>query len=485
MADNKRKKSKAPKAPIDAGIPAARRLEAGLSRRQALTSAAKVGIGAGVAIVIAGGAAAYFASQAGKTATVTASGSTVTSTATSVSTSTATSVSTSTATSVSTSTATSVSTVSSNTGPVTGGTAIFLEGESFASLEGQEDPVTITFTPDWWTLVMYDKLLNYAPYPSTDVIPGLATGYTMINSGNTMQVKLQPGVKWHDGTNFTSADVVYTFNQYLSTTSGYANQASIAGWLKSVDAPDAMTVNFELTGPSITAPLWLAAFLCPIVPATRGSDPKNFFKHPIGTGPFIFGQENDTASYISYTPNANYYQGAPYLGGIQWTSSTDAAEILAGLSSQTYNFVDAPHILGTAIAEVGTLTTAHIELQYFPIGQYDVTMNTAETVGGKPNPFSNQTIRQAVCYGINWAQILALYGGLYNRAYQPVTPSFWLLQQHSAEVRLQPDDGRVPTPAGWLRSGHLHRLRHLLRQAPVRARNRRRHHSRRWASTST
>jgi peptide/nickel transport system substrate-binding protein len=63
-------------------------------------------------------------------------------------------------------------------------------------------------------------------------------------------------------------------------------------------------------------------------------------------------------------------------------------------------------------------------VQYFPIGQYDVTMNTAETVGGKPNPFSSQTIRQAVCYGINWAQILSLYGGLYNRAYQPVTPSY-------------------------------------------------------------
>jgi peptide/nickel transport system substrate-binding protein len=52
-------------------------------------------------------------------------------------------------------------------------------------------------------------------------------------------------------------------------------------------------------------------------------------------------------------------------------------------------------------------------------------MNTAATVGGSPNPFANKTIRQAVCYGIDWGSILNLYGGLYTRAYQPVTSDFY------------------------------------------------------------
>jgi peptide/nickel transport system substrate-binding protein len=285
---------------------------------------------------------------------------------------------------------------------------------------------------------MFEKLFNYAPYPSTDIIPWLATGYTMSSDGKTMTVTLRQGVKWHDGTTLNSGDVVYSFNQYLSTSSGYANQASVAGWLASVDAPDANTVNFHLTQPSVTAPLWLASYLSPIIPASRGNDPKDFFKNPVGTGPFKFNGENTTASYLSFTAFPDYWQGPPYLDEVRWTASTDASEILAGLQAQSYNFVDAPHILGTAIAEVGTLTTAHIQLQYFPIGQYDVTMNTAATVGGKPNPFSNKTIRQAVCYGINWGEILALYGGLYKRAYQPVTDTFWCFNTQAPKYDYNP-----------------------------------------------
>ncbi|MDA4123084.1 MAG: ABC transporter substrate-binding protein [Thaumarchaeota archaeon] len=401
-------------------IPFSRVLEQSISRRQALTSAAKVGIGAGIAVVVAGGAAAYFATKPAQTVT-----STQVSTSVATSTATTTATSTSTATSTATTTATSVSTVSqtSNTGPVLGGTLVSLEGESFTVMQGQMDPVTETFTPDWWTLPIYDKLMIYGPYPSTSLAPSLGTSYSFSSDGLTMTVPLRTDVTWHDGSAFTSADVVYSFNQYLSTTSGYANQGSIAGWLASVSAPDAHTVAFKLTQPSITAPYWLASFLCPIIPAARAADPKNFYKNPMGTGPFIYGEENDTASYISYTANKNYWGGAPYLDGLQWTGSADASEIIAGFASGSYQFGEAP-VLGTAIAEIGTLGNAHLQVQYFPIGQYDVTMNTAATVGGNPNPFANKTIRQAVCYGINWAQILSLYGGLYNRAYQPVTPSY-------------------------------------------------------------
>jgi ABC-type transport system substrate-binding protein len=158
----------------------------------------------------------------------------------------------------------------------------------------------------------------------------------------------------------------------------------------------------------------------------------------MGTGPFMFNGENDTASYISYKANPNYWGGAPYLDEIRWTGSTDPSEILAGFQSGSYQFADAANILGTSIAEVGTMTTAHILLQYFPVGQYDVTMNTAPTVGGNPNPFANQTIRQAVCYGINWGQILALYGGLYKRAYQPVTDTFWCYNTQAPKYDYNP-----------------------------------------------
>ena len=58
-------------------------------------------------------------------------------------------------------------------------------------------------------------------------------------------VKLRHGVKWHDGQDFTSADVVYNAIEYWKPIAvGVALKS-----LRSVDAPDPSTVVFRLDAP--------------------------------------------------------------------------------------------------------------------------------------------------------------------------------------------------------------------------------------------
>ena len=46
--------------------------------------------------------------------------------------------------------------------------------------------------------------------------PSLATSWTVSPDGLTYGFKLRSGVKWHDGRDFTSADVKYTYEEVLA-----------------------------------------------------------------------------------------------------------------------------------------------------------------------------------------------------------------------------------------------------------------------------
>jgi peptide/nickel transport system substrate-binding protein len=54
-------------------------------------------------------------------------------------------------------------------------------------------------------LVSYD--LDLKP------VPALATSWERSTDGKTLSFQLRPGVKWHDGAEFTSADVEYTMQE--------------------------------------------------------------------------------------------------------------------------------------------------------------------------------------------------------------------------------------------------------------------------------
>ena len=66
--------------------------------------------------------------------------------------------------------------------------------------------------------MIYEPLFFYDTAKAGDVKPWLGTSYAWSNGGRTLTVQLRHGVKWTDGKPFTSADVVFTFNQALHST---------------------------------------------------------------------------------------------------------------------------------------------------------------------------------------------------------------------------------------------------------------------------
>ncbi|WP_323035926.1 ABC transporter substrate-binding protein [Pararhodobacter sp.] len=88
----------------------------------------------------------------------------------------------------------------------------------------------------------FDGLLGYdfgmVPKPS------LATSWEMSEDGKRVTFNLREGVKWHDGADFTSHDVAFTFLQVLKVMHGRGR--TTFGGLLDVETPDPLTAIFVL-----------------------------------------------------------------------------------------------------------------------------------------------------------------------------------------------------------------------------------------------
>jgi ABC-type transport system substrate-binding protein len=92
------------------------------------------------------------------------------------------------------------------------------------------------------TLVKTDDKLEYVPGLATQA-PSLENG-GITPDGLGYTFKLRPGVKWSDGTPFTSADVKFTYE--VLTMPGVDVRGRV-GWdqITQVDTPDETTITFK------------------------------------------------------------------------------------------------------------------------------------------------------------------------------------------------------------------------------------------------
>lgn len=72
-------------------------------------------------------------------------------------------------------------------------------------------------------------------------VPDLAKTWTISDDGLTYTFKLQEGVKWHDGTPFSSADVKFTIDEVIIPL--HTRGGTYKSVIDKVDTPDANTVD--------------------------------------------------------------------------------------------------------------------------------------------------------------------------------------------------------------------------------------------------
>jgi len=165
--------------------------------------------------------------------------------------------------------------------------------------------------------------------------PALATRWDISPDGKTVTFHLRKGVKWHDGVDFTSADVKFSVQQIWQKTHPRGRNTFAA--VSSVDTPDAHTVVFHLKHPSLVIFSSLNANEGQILPRHlyEGTDiqtnPYNI--KPVGTGPFKF-KEWRKGQYIALERNPDYWDsGKPYVDQVIFRIIPDAASRAAALET--------------------------------------------------------------------------------------------------------------------------------------------------------
>jgi peptide/nickel transport system substrate-binding protein len=172
-----------------------------------------------------------------------------------------------------------------------------------------------------WPVEQINEPLYTVTSDGRGVKPWLATSYTQSNGGKTYTFKLRPGVKFSNGKTMTSADVKFSIDDA---------RAQLKGWgyldaaIKNITAPNPSTVVFHLKYQWAPFLADIALFANGIIPNHfAGQTRTAFYKHPIGTGPFMWDKQVVGQS-VTFKRNPFYWQkGKPYLDSVTWTFVTD------------------------------------------------------------------------------------------------------------------------------------------------------------------
>jgi len=187
------------------------------------------------------------------------------------------------------------------------------------------DPVSVNSVYDALPVgQIFDGLV--ALDPGLNIVPALADTWKISRDGRVYEIHLRDGVRFHDGTPLSAADVVFSLKRlldpkhapntigasYLMVVDGApAYSAGTARELPGIVALNPGVVEIRLTRPYLSFLYVLAMDDLRIVPerAVRAMGEGAFRRAPIGTGPFRFGSW--TEKELTLDANPQYFGGAP------------------------------------------------------------------------------------------------------------------------------------------------------------------------------
>jgi peptide/nickel transport system substrate-binding protein len=255
----------------------------------------------------------------------------------------------------------------------------------------QLDPANSIIAGDVYTL---DKIFEplFVASPTGKLTPWLAESYTVSKDNKTFTFKLRPGVKFSDGKPLTAADVVFSINRARTDKKGPLSFLDFA--IKSIVAKGSSTVVAHLSSPWAPFLSDMSVFANGIMPANYGGKSEaEFFKNPIGTGPFTLTGFTSDASTLTLKANPNYWQkGKPYLDAIEFLNVDDDNQRVLQLRGGQADVIDT--VPPANVKALGSDSSLDVKL--FPAWQVDLLV-----LNEKQPQFADRNVRRAISYAID------------------------------------------------------------------------------------
>ena len=168
------------------------------------------------------------------------------------------------------------------------------------------------------------------PAVSGEPEPNLAAEWSANEAATEWTFKLREGVKFHDGSDFEAADVVYSL-EHIRDPEFDSPAASVIAMVETIAAVDRLTVKMTLSAPYADLPLQLMDYRIRMIPEGSAD---TIGTTGIGTGPFILVTLDPEGTTV-LKANPDYWEGPPGVETIEIIGIADAqARVQALLGGQ-------------------------------------------------------------------------------------------------------------------------------------------------------
>ncbi len=233
---------------------------------------------------------------------------------------------------------------------------------------------------------IYEGLVK--PDSDGNLIPALASDYTVSPDQTTYTFTIRDGVKFHSGKELTVDDVVYSLKRCSNPDDPVLLQAGMTG-IESIAAADDSTVVVTLKEPN-------ADFLCEMTAAIipqSNEDPDHVSD---GTGPYKFVSHSPQESFV--LEKYDEYWGEPaHIEKVTLKVCANADSLVMELN-------------GGSIDMMARVTSTQADQLSDDFNVLEGTMNLVQALylNNAAKPFDDVRVRQALCYAVDRQNILDL-----------------------------------------------------------------------------
>jgi peptide/nickel transport system substrate-binding protein len=250
----------------------------------------------------------------------------------------------------------------------------------------------------WIDSVIYEGLTK-TNEASTEIQPALAESWDVSPDGLTYTFHLRDA-KFADGTPVTAEDARYSIARASGKDSAWGFLLTA---VKDIQATDAKTLVMTLSGKHAPLLADLSMYAFAVLPKAQvEAQGDNFFKKPIGTGPFQVDSSEEGAS-LTLKVNPNWWGTKPNLTEIKYLIVPNDNDRTLLLQAKQVDVIE--NIPASYFDQVSA--DPQLQLNLFPSSRIDfITLNNND-----PH-LADKNVRNAINYGIDRNAIIqAAYAG--------------------------------------------------------------------------
>jgi len=286
-------------------------------------------------------------------------------------------------------------------------------------------------------LMLYQGLVEYDD--GLNILPSLATDWTLSADRRTYTFHLRPGVRFSNGREVTASDFVFTLQRVLDPKTSALTESffeEIAGAkdfragkapnVRGLRAPLSDTLVIELEEPDLSF-LYILTLPGALVVPREALERlgKSFTSHPVGTGPYVLKQWRQGVKMRFERNPLSSQSDRQYLDAVEVLVGGDNTLHLMMFERGELDIADITQNPGIPVPDF--VRVEHTPHWHGLIERLQAAGTTFLFLNTEMEPFDNPKVRQAISYAINRDKIQRLFHGMVTPArgfLPPTMPGF-------------------------------------------------------------